>query len=220
MKMKPGCGDMGGMKGQEVGSCQQRCPLCPCFQVGSGQGLNHLQLPAGAPRTAGCPGLEHLFLAVGKGCSRTTGGSPSDARGDGGQWGLACRLRRDRVGQPPPPGVGSPQRAASPRLLLSLLAVLAWCRAHACLDLFLRGAGCLLGDSLAAMPCWQWGAGGLCPHHPSLGFPLSGYPRSCSDISPSQQISSFPTCPCSESGWCCERGGWSGGCRGFGQDGC
>lgn len=220
MKMKPGCGDMGGMKGQEVGSCQRRCPLCPCFQVGSGQGLNHLQLPAGAPRTAGCPGLEHLFLAVGKGCSRTTGGSPSDARGDGGQRGLACRLRRDRVGQPPPPGVGSPQRAASPRLLLSLLAVLAWCRAHACLDLFLRGAGCLLGDSLAAMPCWQWGAGGLCPHHPSLGFLLSGYPRSCSDISPSQQISSFPTCPCSESGWCCERGGWSGGCRGFGQDGC
>lgn len=184
MKMKPGCGDMGGMKGQEVGSCQQRCPLCPCFQVGSGQGLNHLQLPAGAPRTAGCPGLEHLFLAVGKGCSRTTGGSPSDARGDGGQWGLACRLRRDRVGQPPPQEWGAPRElpahvssclcwlslpGAEPTLVLtSSFAVLAACWVTALLPCRAGSGvpgGCVLTTPPSAFPC-------LGTHEVAAIFPL------------------------------------------------
>lgn len=170
------------MKGQEVGSCQRRCPLCPCFQVGSGQGLNHLQLPAGAPRTAQRWSI--FFWLLEKAArepqeeapamlGETAGSGVLPASCAGTEWGSA------------PPGVRSPQGAASPRPLLSLLAVLAWCRAHACLDLFLRGAGCLLGDSLAAVPCWQRGAGGCV---------LTTHPSAFSRLGTHEVAALFPLC--------------------------
>lgn len=220
MKMKPGCGDMGGDEGAGGRELPAEMSPLPLFPGGFWPGAESPPAACWCPSHGRLPRAGASFSGRWKRLLANHRRKPQ--RCSGRRWAVGSCLpaAQGQSGAAPPPGVGSPQRAASPRLLLSLLAVLAWCRAHACLDLFLRGAGCLLGDSLAAMPCWQWGAGGLCPHHPSLGFPLSGYPRSCSDISPSQQISSFPTCPCSESGWCCERGGWSGGCRGFGQDGC